>query len=187
MTTILLSYNEVQSLARKAAAGAGLPHGVAEDIGLAAAWLAARGADAVGIVVAALAGQGPHDILDGLAEIDALCGGGKDAVALGDHALLLIGLAGAVAKETGSRLAVDRGGGDIVPLASVRDVGSLASASALRRMSGDDQAAWPDAPRPAPSDAAAYAAALALAAKTYVPASDLSRAQGAGAGTTDND
>ena len=33
----------------------------------------------------------------------------------------------------------------------------------------------------------ACAAALALAARTYVPASDVSRAKGAGAGTTDND
>jgi hypothetical protein len=187
MTTILLSYNEVQSLARKAASGAGLPHGVADDIGQAAAWLSARGVDAIGIVVAALAGQGLADILDGLSAIDALCGGEMDAVTLRDGDLLLIGIAGAMAREAGLNLAVDRGGGDIVPLASLRDVGSLASVVTLRRMAGNGEPAWPGAPRPAPTDAAAYATALALATKTYVPGSDLSRAKGAGAGTTDND
>lgn len=190
MTTILLSYNEVQTLARKAAAGAGLPYGVAEDIGEAAVWLSARGVDAVAAVVDALAGRGPDDILDGLADIDALCCGGRDEVALHgrDCGLLLIGLAGATAGEMGLCLAVERGEGAVVPLALVEDAGGLMpSAAVLRLLPGDDRLARPATPRPAASDLAAYAAALALAARTCVPASDFSRAQGAGAGTTDND
>ena len=39
------SLNEIDSLCQKAARGAGLDWGLAEEAGFAAAWLAARGAD----------------------------------------------------------------------------------------------------------------------------------------------
>lgn len=191
MTTVLLSYNEVQTLARKAASGAGLPHGIAEDIGQAAVWLSARGVDAIRVVVAALADHWPA-ILAGQAAIDALCCGETEEVALDDRdcGLLLIGLAGAAAMNAGLGLAVRLGNGDVVPLMRGSDVvDRIPSAVALRLLSdavGDVSACF-GARRPAATDAEAYAAALGLAAKTYVPASELSRVQGAGAGTTDND
>ncbi|MGJ7043627.1 hypothetical protein J2Y63_006913 [Shinella sp. BE166] len=193
MTTILLSYNEVQSLARKAASGAGLPHGVAEEIGHAAVWLSARGVDAIRIVVDALGddAQGRQAVLRDQAAIDALCCGETAQVLPADHAhgLLLIGLAGAAAMDTGLNLAVQQGNGDVAPLARVSDVGGLLPTMKTLRVMPDDAAppACSGTPRPTATDAGAYAAALALAARTYVPASDLSRAQGAGAGTTDND
>lgn len=191
MTTILLSYNEVQSLARKAASGAGLPHGVAEDVGQAAVWLSARGVDAIRVVVDALCEGGQRAILDGVAAIDALCCGEPKAIALQDPdcVLLLIGLAGLSATDAGLRIAVERGNGAVIPLSGVNDVhGLMTSKSLLLLPDGGDLAFAPSgAPRPAATDAAAYAAALGLAAKTYVPSSELSRTQGAGAGTTDND
>jgi hypothetical protein len=192
MTTILLSYNEVQSLARKAASGAGLPHGVAEEIGHAAVWLSARGVDAIRIVVDALGdeAQGRQAVLRDQAAIDALCCGEIEQVLSTDqaHGLLLIGLAGAAAMDTGLNLAVQQGNGDVVPLARVSDAAGLPpTMRTLRLLPDDDAPACSGSPRPTATDAAAYAAALGLAARTYVPASDLSRAQGAGAGTTDND
>ncbi|MCQ4633624.1 DUF3726 domain-containing protein [Shinella lacus] len=192
MTTILLSYNEVQSLARKAASGAGLPHGVAEEIGHAAVWLSARGVDAIRVVVDALGdeAQGRQAVLRGQAAIDALCCGETEQGLPEDQAysLLLIGLAGAAAMDTGLNLTVQQGNGDVAPLARVSDVGGLLLTMKTLRVMPDDAApACSGSPRPTPTDAAAYAAALSLAARTYVPASDLSRAQGAGAGTTDND
>ena len=190
MTTILLSYNEVQSLARKAASGAGLPHGVAEEIGHAAVWLSARGVDAIRIVVDALEEGGREAVLDGQAAIDALCCGAEELALPRNDAcgLLLIGLAGAAAMDTGVNLAVQRANGDVVPLGRMSDGTSLAPPVKILRVPPDDDAPKSaGTPRPAASDAAAYAAALALSARTYVPASDVSRAQGAGAGTTDND
>ncbi|AOF92720.1 DUF3726 domain-containing protein [Sinorhizobium sp. RAC02] len=192
MKTILLSYNEVQSLARKAASGAGLPHGVAEEIGHAAIWLSARGVDAIRIVVDALGddARGRQAVLRDQAAVDALCCGEAEQVWLRDreYGLLLIGLAGAAAIDTGLSLAVQQGNGDLMPLARVSDAGGLLPAmKTLRLMPDDDAPACSGTPRPTATDAAAYATALRLAARTYVPASDLSRTQGAGAGTTDND
>jgi hypothetical protein len=191
MTTMLLSYNEVQTLTRRAASGAGLPYGVAEDIGQAAVWLSARGVDAIRVVVAALADDRQR-ILAGQATIDALCCGETEEIVLEDRdcGLLLIGLAGAAAVTTGLGLAVRVGNGDLVPLVRVSDVAERVPSAATLRLTSDDvedASARFGAPRPAATDAGAYADALGLAAKTYVPATELSRAQGAGAGTTDND
>lgn len=192
MTTILLSYNEVQSLARKAASGAGLPHGVAEDIGHAAVWLSARGVDAIRVVADALGddAQGKQAVLRDQAAIDALCCGDTEQVLPDDQAygLLLLGLAGAAALDTGLNLAVQQENGDVVPLARVSDAsGLLPAMKALRLLPDGDVPPRLGGPRPMAADATAYAVALGLAARTYVPASDLSRAQGAGAGATDND
>ncbi|SUY29114.1 uncharacterized protein DUF3726 [Aminobacter aminovorans] len=191
MTTIQLSYNEAQTLARKAANGAGLPHGVAEDIGGAAVWLSARGVDAIGVVVAALSDCQPA-ILAGQAAIDALCCGESDEVNVDDDnpRLLLIGLAGAAAMNMGLSLAVRFRNGDVVSLAQVSDLADQASSIEALRLTSrntDDMSERLVSRRPAATDTKAYAAALGLAAKTYVPASELSRVQGAGAGTTDND
>ena len=51
-----LSLNEVEVTVRKAGLGAGLPLGLAEDAGRAAAWLAARGLPAAELMAAALEG-----------------------------------------------------------------------------------------------------------------------------------
>ncbi|MEO5325971.1 DUF3726 domain-containing protein [Mesorhizobium sp. CC13] len=189
MTTIQLSYNEVLTVARKAAGGAGLPHGVAEDVGEAAVWLSARGVDAVSIVVDALGS--PAEILGAQAAIDALCCGETAEIAAEgwNCRLMLIGLAGAVAAGTEMNLAV-RKAGNVEPLARMVTAEALVPSvvGLLLLPFADDGAPTPlRSHRPAATDAAAYAAALGLAAKTYVPASELSRARGAGAGTTDND
>jgi hypothetical protein len=55
-----LSINEIEVTARKAALGAGLPLGLAEDAGAAAAWLAARGFPVAELMAAALEATGPE-------------------------------------------------------------------------------------------------------------------------------
>jgi len=189
MTTILLSYNEVQTLARKVACGAGLPHGVAEDVGEAAVWLSARGVDAVRVVVDAL--DSPTEVLGAQSAIDALCCGETAEITFEGRScrLMLIGLAGAAAASADLNLAVRYHGG-VEPLAlAVNPADLVPTALSLQLLPVADGGvpASRRSLRPAETDAAAYTAALGLAAKTYVPASELSRAQGAGAGTTDND
>lgn len=189
MTTILLSYNEVQTLARKAACGAGLPHGVAEDVGQAAVWLSARGVDAIGVVVDALGSQ--TEVLGAQSAIDALCCGETAEIAFEGRScrLMLIGLAGAVVANTEMNLTVRYDGG-VEPLALAPNPADLVPTALSLRLHPTADGGMPAphrSPRPAATDATAYAAALGLAARTYVPASELSRAQGAGAGTTDND
>jgi len=189
MTTILLSYNEVQTLARKAACGAGLPHGVAEDVGQAAVWLSARGVDALAVVVDALGS--PTEVLVAQSAIDALCCGEAAEVAFEGRncRLMLIGLAGAVAADAEMNLALRRDGG-VEPLALVANPADLVLTALSLRLNPTADGGMPvprRSPRPAATDTIAYAAALGLAARTYVPASELSRAQGAGAGATDND
>jgi hypothetical protein len=49
-----LSLNEIEVTVRKAALGSGLPLGLAEDAGAAAAWLAARGFPVAELIGAAL-------------------------------------------------------------------------------------------------------------------------------------
>lgn len=50
----VLSQNEIQALCLKASRGAGMPWGLAEEAGFAAAWLAARGLDGPGTLLAQL-------------------------------------------------------------------------------------------------------------------------------------
>ncbi|MDX1541682.1 MAG: DUF3726 domain-containing protein, partial [Geminicoccaceae bacterium] len=74
-----MSLNEIELLVRRAALGRGLPYGLAEEAGAAAAWLAAAGLDG-GLAIA--------DALDGVREgcagrgAECACwGGGSDAPA----------------------------------------------------------------------------------------------------------
>ncbi|MDG3578191.1 DUF3726 domain-containing protein [Rhizobium sp. YJ-22] len=189
MTDILLSYNEVSSTARKAASGAGLPQGVAEEIGQAAAWLSARGLDAIAVVVRALSGNGPQVILAGLPAIDTLCCGEEPeeaALESMDCSLLLLALAGVAAGNAGLSLAAQREDKTLLPLDAACREPATDRLRLVRHGQGNASEATLSS-RPAATSEAAYTAALQLAAKTYVPASDLSRAMGAGAGTTDND
>ncbi len=181
MTKLLLSSNEVQSLALKAARGAGLPQGVAEEIGAAAVWLSARGVDGIRHIIEALAR--PRSIVDDLALVDAVCSGERTGLRLAEGGPLLLGLAGA----TGC-LAVTWNQGRMIALSRIEDANLLPpSGTIVRDLPDHGDRSDAALARPAATDATAYAAALALAARTYVPASDLSRTHGAGAGNTDND
>lgn len=195
METVQLSYNEILNTARKAASGAGLAFGVAEEIGQAAVWLSRHGLDGLRIVIDAVDVPGCAQVLNGLSVIDLLQAH-EDPPAreidTGACALLILGLAGAAEATTGIRFAV-RTGPSTMALRNADKTGLLALQHApvitLERLTGtgSDEPVHARMPRPPATDLATFNAASALAAKTYVPASEASRLTGAGAGTSDND
>lgn len=87
-----LSRNEVEALCLKAARGAGMPWGLAEEAGFAAGWLAARGVDGASVLLAHLTARPEHS--DGIVIENRIwssqSGGGLCPIAVGaalaDHA-----------------------------------------------------------------------------------------------------
>ncbi|MCV9999230.1 DUF3726 domain-containing protein [Pararhizobium sp. YC-54] len=208
MTQITLSFNEVLSSARKAAVGAGLPYGVAEDIGMAAAWLSARGVDGIAATVQALETVDPRGrrnvadavatraAVEGVAAIDALCAGETaKTIVLGrvDAPALLAGLAGVAATNLGLAIHMTLPGGQTLFLPYATDlqatIGDGRNIDISLTCRGETGHAPPDEDipaRPHGCDEIAYRTAMQLAARGYVPASESSRA-GAGTSKSDND
>ncbi|MDW5317062.1 DUF3726 domain-containing protein [Rhizobium sp. PL01] len=209
MMQISLSFNEVQSSARKAAAGAGLAYGVAEDIGIAAAWLSARGIDGIAATIRAVETVSPDrrkDIapasatrvaIEGLAAIDTLCAGKTgDSIVLDrvDAPALLAGLAGVAAANLGLAIQLTFPNGQNLLLPHARDIaaaldGALEIDISLMCLGeiGNNPADQSLPARPHACDEIAYRKAMRLAARTHVPASEASRNRGAGTSKTDND
>jgi hypothetical protein len=211
------SLNEIELTLRKAAVGAGYPYGLAEDIGQAGAWLCAHGLGGVPACLAALEadpGQSQPVVLQdrtpsfpdarigqaGPSAIDLLLSdadNGEVRLTNIDTPLLLIGLAGVAASagKTGFALrfsngcTVDIGEGGLAVSGTPPEPG--ADADLARTEIAQTDTAVPDH-----FEAVAggfnvgddlWAEVLSLAARTYVPASEASRARGAGAGDIDND
>lgn len=209
MTEITLSFNEVLSSARKAAVGAGLAYGVAEDIGMAAAWLSARGIDGIAATIQALEAvdpQGRRNVadavatraaVDGVTAIDALCARettGKVVLRHVDAPAMLVGLAGVAVANLGLSIQLTFPGGQslLLPHATgIRDViGDDRNIDISMTCLGENGGVLPDwdSPvRPHGCDENAYRKAMQLAARTYVPASKASRSRGAGTSKSDND
>ena len=203
------SLNEVEGLARRAARGAGMPWGLAEEAGKATRWLAERGLPAPALLAELLERNDgrDYDLLAG-GVLCPLCTGatlGDRAAALADALplhlaatacpLLLLPFLAHAARGTGGAF-----------VAGWEGVRVAVTGDALRLLEGDAAALATDAtPRlevaEAPAGATGPAAAsapvevddgtwrrlAALAHRTYVPASEASRARGAGAGLSDND
>jgi hypothetical protein len=208
---VILSLNEIETMIRRAATGAGWPYGLADDAGRAAAWLAARGFDGIGAALAALEpGPAPVNgeqtaegrVLRGAraAAVGPSCfdvlgaGGPATSVILEDidQPLMLIGLGG-IAAGSGNcsfRLESDAGfrahiGGEAVSMTGpAPDSGATLRAV---RIAGAAVGPSPDPARGVEVDEALWARVKTLAAKSYVPATEQSRARGAGAGEIDND
>jgi hypothetical protein len=192
-----VSLNEVEATCRKAAAGAGCPHGTAAEIGHAAAWLAARGLDGAGAALAGLEGGWPVDraagagraIRGGLVALDYCRAGLAHAALACDAPALMVGLA-AVACGPDEGLALTFGGGATVRVGAAGFDGW----DGARPLDGEfvitntpPPAAMPVSRAGAEVDPAIWERLTALAQRTYVPESDTSRQQGAGAGLLDND
>ena len=205
------SLNEIDMTVRKAAVGSGWPWGLAEDIGRAAAWLCEYGEDGAGAALVALREEPrPADMTmsdgaaafasaqaaqAGPAALDLLAAGsGIDHVALQDldSPLLLVGIAGVLTAEY--RLTIELLAG-VKRFALVGPEGLQlsmhvckpgASIVAQRTTPNPPLASVPIVPALDINDEA-WSAITALAARTYVPATDESRLRGAGAGLTDND
>jgi Protein of unknown function (DUF3726) len=208
-----VSLNEVESLAYKAAWGAGLSWGLAEDAAAAARWLAAHRLD----WARALA-----DVLEQASALSAPAGHAASEITGRTPGAVLCPI------RTGTWLS-DQGAGApdrqmtirrvvspilLVPFVarlgssarfwfeaaivdcragSFNSTGSIATAAqdVIVHIAGGSAmgtaTSRPAATDPLTIDAASYARLSALEARTYVPASDTSRLSGAGAGLADND
>jgi Protein of unknown function (DUF3726) len=212
----MYAMSELQALAYKAAVGAGLPVGVAQDIAAAGVWLAQRRFTACQIIARGLADVGTKrgdcrtsdlgvELVDvraaatGTSAVDLLVASGRSTFEVSlkglDEPALLLGLVGTAADRYAIAIELVVSGRTFVvdPTCSVEPATFPTRGPAdiaLRR-------ATPSAITSPPCLATRYDPAAVsdtgwdqlerLAKRTYVPATDHSRARGAGAGLTDND
>ena len=180
-----LSLGELQALCIKAARGAGRAVGVAEDAGRAVRWLQARDQDGAGALVALLQdtdGRATRDLAPQVPDLTPV-GGVICPLALGGYLSDMGDLPeGAMGPVCAPLLLlpfladISPHGVDLVPGAAPGVVSVSARAQAMpaeetRAHVSDD----------------VMEALLAFAARTYAPATEQSRASGAGAGLSDND
>jgi hypothetical protein len=166
---MIVSLNEIENLCARAALGAGLTHGLAEEAAQTAARLALAGADAATLMLRALTSAGAC----GLASPVLARSGSLWVPAVRPLPALLAGPAVADLQAAGEAVAV--------PASAVDD--TIVFAAACQRT------------MPAPSEAtegftapeAAWQGLLALAARSYVKSSARSLMTGAGAGLLDAD
>ena len=211
-----LSRNEIEMLCLKAARGAGMSWGLAEEAGFAAGWLAANGIDGAAALLAQLQDFAPC----GIAVRDRNWSATNDAAlwpvllgaTLDDHAslaagpwyapitiravgqpILLVPFLARAAKSCAKPLALTWPGGSLVILAS-GDV-DAAAMTALSRFAVTTLTLSPTSDAAACSAPARAMASVSdatlenlniLALRTTVPTSDASRG-GAGAAASDND
>jgi hypothetical protein len=200
------SLNEVAKKMHDAARGAGWPQGIAAEIGAAAAWLSAQGANGVGIALDALrsapspveAWQNGDDIwrigpgpvaLVGPSALDlALTGDGPVCMTLDDSPALFLGFAGWASTQTEQRITLDGA------IAAQIDAGHLLGAphndparrDILITLQPGVAQHPPGLGRQTPG-ATAWTEAESFAAKTRVPTTETSRTRGAGADGIDAD
>jgi hypothetical protein len=214
---VSLSLNEVENLVRKAARGAGLDPGRADDLAAASAVLASHGLPVCAIIYRALTGDPGQPLMIAADGAQAICPAtsaaraGSSALDLllakppgfevtldaVDEPLLIAALAVVAARPYASGFAVTAQRATLTIERDRRtDFAALENARSipivLRRL--DATAARPSramtpASRYDPEQVSddGVAGLERLARMTYVPASDASRLKGAGAGLTDND
>ena len=192
-----LSLNEVETLALKAARGAGLPWGVAEDAGRSAVWLARHAGTWAGSLLALLEAT-PTDAQSPLLLAGPLADG---AVATADRVAAPMWLLPPLLVGSGRCNPVILRFGDVeIRCNPGEDPGATLPAEALAALAAAPVAVrWAEtrlAPLPHALPArfrrsavavATLARLEALAARTYVAASDQSRLRGAGAGLLDDE
>jgi len=156
---MIRSHNEIATMATKAARGAGAPLGHAEDFGPVVAYLAAHDAEGLSCLQAALGAN--------IRQLDQQNTGNG----------MVMNAAQAV---IAAPIAIDmvKAGANTVQL---RDIDAPALVSAYCRLAGGVTCKIED------DYCTIWEFLAALAAKTYVPATEESRLAGAGAGLTDND
>ena len=207
------SLNETGTMLRKACVGAGLPVGLAEDLGRAGTWLIAHGHDGASAVLTALAGDlsSPAHLQTNAAQAIfsntavAVCGPSAidlaiaDAKAEGvllnnaDSPLLVIGLAGAAAVHSDHKFTVgfSNGCSAIVTAIGVSLNSQVPATACDVEISSRRTQSGIDVAGPAINDFVIsdddWQKITRLATKTYVPATEASREKGAGAGMIDND
>jgi hypothetical protein len=208
------SLNEIEAEVKKAVRGAGLPWGLAEEGAKAARWLAARAIDPMPAVIDVLDRHAGNRISSAITLTDrqwnapaplcpitfgaTLCDHARAVIMGGTTAgpvarpLLLIPFAARAARLLGRtiRLTID---GEELLLSARGEPGSLPvdprDAAAFHCVATDDAAMGTQ--RVIAADVAIapdqWARLQAYAGRTYVPANERSRREGAGAGSIDND
>lgn len=184
---LTLSRTETRALALKAARGAGLPWGLAEEAAMAAEWLAGRGVGGLGL----LAGWLPRraaaacPVAAGVAFCDRPPAAPADLGAVAAPALLLPFVA-ALAARTGRRPGLATAAGRWLGLAELAAQGGAAPAGGLVLHPDGAPADLSHGQGRAAVSAEDLAVLEALALQTTVPPSGRSR-DDAGAGMLDND
>ncbi|WP_342077194.1 DUF3726 domain-containing protein [Yoonia sp. SS1-5] len=173
---MMRSLNEVTALVLKAGLGAGLPVGQAEDLARTASHLVTQNGDL-------------RVILDAISEpnapIDVAWGGDKLAVKAGNAAMTApIVKDGFATGVTKARLAQTSHAPLVLAMLAAAGLDARADGPLITRTGN-----IPAKPGNGPVEIAdeVWDALQVFAARTYVKASDASRAAGAGAGLTDND
>ena len=202
--------NQIETTIAKAALGKGWPHGLAEECGRAAVWLAARGFDGVGAALDAIR-PGPAELTveetpealifqDAQAirsapsafDLTAADTGPKRVVLQGtDQPLLVIGFAGIAARSYGKvfRLRFADDCRAIVDGFEATLAGAIPLPGAEVAIEAEtaEQQTTALVATDIEIDDRLWHDALIMAAKSYVPSSASSRALGAGAGLIDDD
>lgn len=208
-----VTHYEISSTLQKASVGAGLPVGLADDIGNAATWLACHDCGSVASVLAAIeAGMSivrmhvndegilvfpnARVAICGPSVIDLLIGGEAYTEAHlfnADSALLVMGLAGVVAAQhdlefqfsfsNGAKAQVTAG--QLIKQGGVPSSGCDIVVTCQKADATGSKTSTPTSG--VKVDSKTWREAERLAARTYVPQSQKSRTGGAGAGLNDND
>lgn len=183
-----LSLNEVEMLAQKAARGAGLAWGVAEDTGRAAAWIAARFGPWAAELLALLHGQDSTLLLGGLLADDF---SDRHIAHVASPLWALPGLFGATTRPVAIRLEAvvmhcNPGEAPTASALALPTACSLKVAFAAEPLPELPVTLVPKFRRSIVVDRD-WQALQALAYRTYVPATDRSRRSGAGAGLLDDE
>jgi len=211
-----ISLNELDTMAKRAARGAGCPWGMAEEAGKAARWLSAQGEPGVAVLGEVLkasgvscccafpvARKGGQWVMEGrdfcslragavLADRAAeLAGGAELTFGPVKQPLLLAAFAAAAAKITGRSVELVWSGARVVATGTAlfsEGDGLYAerTESVTCRVTSHDIAPMP-VPARCDVEDADWQRLAALAHRSYAPATEESRLAGAGAGTNDND
>ncbi len=185
-----LSLNEVETIAKRATRGAGQPWGLADEAAKACRWLCVQGLDGVGSLTTDLE-TGAQTLIKGVSLSDRASILSTEAVTLPGvstplmilpfaanaarliKACVTVKCGGVVAVTDGRSLELAQGFPDRSETVTIASGGVLTTARTHATRAA-----------PLPRD---WQALNALAHRTYAPATEESRARGAGAGTTDND
>jgi len=198
---VKVSFNELDAMAKKAARGIGCPWGMAEEAGKAARWLCARGEDGGRLLAGHLTAAETCCCSDWdraqrcPLRVGALLGDSLDVLA-GDESLTFdeVGhpllVAAFVVREEGCVVIAWEDATVVVSHEAMKAGGAALHADTgvnLRCTAQHD--ALPVEPwlSRAEVDETAWATLMTLAHRTYAPATDESRAKGAGANLDDND
>ncbi|MCT4556297.1 MAG: DUF3726 domain-containing protein [Pelagimonas sp.] len=185
--------NEIEAMAKRAARGAGYSWGLAEEAGQAARWLCAQGLDGGAILSAALSEPpGPDSSLQqgaGLSDRAYLLRSAPLDMRIIAQPMLLLPFAAMAARQIGQAVSVQAGGGRAVTDGDRLHLsGALSGSPAFVEIHSEtmpcDLLPGADRAMPAPD---AWDHLCQLAHRTYAPATEESRARGAGAGLSDND